>query len=138
MLAPSRAGVSQAFVDWLHAIDRSGKLFLTVVTIHELEKGIALLESKGAIAKAKGLKIWLVGLTTTYADRILDFDTGTAAVAGKLEAKAISAGTATGMADAIIAGIAASRDLHVVTHNVKHFQPFGVAVSSPDEAVQLP
>ena len=39
-----------------------------------------------------------------------------------------------GMADAVIAGIAAAHQLVIVTRNTKHFLPFGVAVLSPDEA----
>lgn len=34
----------------------------------------------------------------------------------------------------MIAGIAAVHDLVIVTRNVKHFLPFGVAAASPDEA----
>jgi predicted nucleic acid-binding protein len=41
------------------------------------------------------------------------------------------------MADASIAGIAAARDLMVVTRNTKHFFPFGVHAVLPDEAVSL-
>jgi predicted nucleic acid-binding protein len=40
------------------------------------------------------------------------------------------------MADAIIAGVAAANDFHIITRNAKHFLPFGVAASSPDEAAQ--
>jgi toxin FitB len=38
------------------------------------------------------------------------------------------------MADAMIAASAAAHDLVVVTRNVKHFSPFGVAVLAPDQA----
>ena len=112
-----------------------GRVFLSVVAIHEIEKGIALLEHKGATAKAAGLKVWLAGLVATYDDKIIPLDATAAAFAGQLEAKAISAGHNPGMADAIVAGIAKAQDLMIVTHNTRHFLPFGVAVSSPDEAV---
>jgi hypothetical protein len=46
-------------------MDREGRVFLSVVTIHEIEKGIALLETQGATAKAAGLKLWLAGLVAT-------------------------------------------------------------------------
>lgn len=136
MLAPSRPEASGAFVDWLERMDAGGSLFLSVVTIHEIEKGIALLEHKGAAAKAASLKVWLAGLVATYDDKIIPVDTVAAALAGQLEAKAIAAGHDPGMADATIAGIAKAHDVVVVTRNTRHFQGFGVAVLSPDEATR--
>ena len=132
MLSPSRGDTSPAFLEWLEQRDEEGLIFLSVVTIHEIEKGRALLEYQGATAKAAGLRIWLAGLVATYADKILDLDASAAALAGQLEAKAVSAGHDSGMADAIIAGIAKAHDLEVVTGNTRRFLPFGVAVSSPD------
>lgn len=134
MLSPSREA-SPVFLDWLERMDRDGRLFLSVVTIHEIEKGIALLDRKGATAKASGLTRWLAGLVSSYDDKILIVDAAVAAVAGRLEAKAISSGHHPGTADAIIAGIAKTNDLHIVTCNGKHFSPFGVIASSPDEVV---
>ncbi len=136
MLAPARAA-SARFIEWLERVDSEGRLFLSVVAIHEIEKGISLLEHKGAVAKAAGLKVWLAGLVTTYDDKIIPVDASAAALAGKLEAKAIAAGHNPGMADATIAGIAKVRDLLVVTHNTRHFAPFGTDVATPDEAVHL-
>jgi toxin FitB len=135
MLSPSNAGVSSRFLEWMEHVDGEGRVFLSVVAIHEIEKGIALLEHKGATAKAAGLGIWLAGLIAGYADKILRFDAPAAALAG-LEAKAIAAGHDPGMADAAIAGIAKSHDLVIVTRNTKHFEPFGVRVASPDEAAE--
>ncbi len=134
MLSPSRAEASARFLDWLDRMDGEGRIFLSVVTIHEIEKGIALLSHKGAAAKAASLRVWLSGLVTTYDDKILGTDAAAAALAGRLEAKAISAGHDPGMADATVAGIAKANDLIVVTLNTKHFVPFGVGVVSPDDA----
>lgn len=136
MLSPSRAEASARFLDWLERMDGEGRLFLPVVTIHEIEKGIALLEHKGAAAKAAGLKVWLKGLAATYDDKIIPFDASAAALAGQLEAKAISGGHDPGMADAIIAGIAKAHNLVIVTRNTRHFLPFGANMLSPDEAGQ--
>lgn len=134
MLSPSQNTASAMFLAWLEHMDGEDRLFLSVVTIHEIEKGIALLESKGATAKASDLRIWLSGLVSTYEDKILGFDATGAPLSGQLEAKAMAAGHHPGMADAIIAGIAKARDLFVVTRNTRHFLPFGVGVISPDEA----
>jgi hypothetical protein len=137
MLSPARAASSAGFVDWLGRVDSEGRVFLSVVAIHEIEKGIALLEHKGATAKAAGLKLWLAGLVATYHDKIIAFDANAAALAGQLEAKALSAGYDPGMADAVIAGTAKTQDLVIVTLNKKHFLPFGIGVATPDEAVRL-
>ncbi len=137
MLSPSRAEASTRFLEWLERMDGEGRIFLSAVTIHEIEKGIALLEHKGAVTKAAGLRVWLSGLAVTYDDKILGLDASAAALAGQLEAKAISSGHDPGMADAIIAGIAKAHDLVIVTRNTKHFLPFGVSVSSPDEAAGI-
>jgi predicted nucleic acid-binding protein len=58
-LAPSKAEASGDFLTWLDRMDGDGRLFLSVVSIHEIEKGIALLDHKGATAKAASLKAWL-------------------------------------------------------------------------------
>ncbi len=136
MLSPSRAEASLHFLAWFERMDEEGRLFLSVVTIHEIEKGIALLEHKGSAAKAAGLRVWLSGLVAAYDDKILGVDLPAAALAGRLEAKAIAAGHDPGLADATIAGIAKAHDLAIVTHNTKHFVPFGVEVMAPDEAGQ--
>jgi len=136
MLSPSKAGVPTKFLEWLERADSEGRIFLSVIAIHEIEKGIALLEHKGATAKAASLKLWLAGLVATYDDKIMPVDASSAALAGQLEAKAILAGYDPGMADATMAGIAKAQELVIVTHNTKHFLPFGIDVATPDEVVQ--
>ncbi len=138
MLSPSRGEAPLGFLGWLEAMDAEGQLFLSVVTIHEVEKGIALLEHKGAVAKAAGLKVWLSGLVNTYDDKILSLDATTAAISGQLEAKAVAAGHKPGMADATIAGIAKAHGLTIVTRNMKHFVSFGVSVVVPDDLAAAP
>jgi len=136
MLAPSRAGASTRFLDWLESMDREGRIFLSVVTVHEVERGIAQLEHKGAAAKAAGLRVWLAGLVAAYEDKILGVDARAASFAGRLEAKALAAGHDPGMADAVIAGIAGMHNLVIVTGNVRHFLPFVVSAATPDEVIE--
>ncbi|MDR0781014.1 MAG: PIN domain-containing protein [Pseudomonadales bacterium] len=135
MLAPARATVSAKVLDWLERMDAESRLFLAAVTIHEIEKGIALLEYKRAKEKAARLQVWLTDLIATYGDKIIAFDAAAATFAGRLEAKAIAAGHNPGMADAAIAGIAQAHDLIVLTGNTRHFLPFGIPAWSPDAAV---
>src|SRR5690606_713448 len=128
LLSPSQGGASPAFLSWLDEADTSSGLFLSVVTVHEIERGIALLDHKGATAKARDLRRWLDGLVSTYEDRILPIDAAVSAVSGQLEAIAVSAGHNPGMADALIAGTAKAHDLTVVTFNLRHFGQFGLDV----------
>ena len=102
--------------------------------LHRIQTGIALQQHKGATAKASALDIWLTGLRAGYADRILKFDAMAAEASGKIEARALATGHSPGMADSMVTGIAKAHGLVVVTHNIKHFRPFGISAVSPTEA----
>ncbi len=91
---------------------------------------------KGATAKAAELKVWLAGLVATYDDKIIPIDPVAAALAGQLEAKAISAGPDLGMTDASMAGIAKTQDFVILAPNTKHFAPFGIKMVTPEEAAR--
>ncbi len=120
------------FLEWLDRVDRQSQLYLSVVTLHEIEKGIVLLEEKGAVSKAAALRSWLSGLISMFQARILGFEAIDAPISGRLEGQAIAAGFSPGMADAMIAGIAKRRDLLVVTRNNRHFSCLGVNTQDPD------
>ncbi|MDN5929431.1 MAG: type II toxin-antitoxin system VapC family toxin [Hyphomicrobiales bacterium] len=126
LLSPSKGKESSKFLTWLDEADAKNELFLSVVTIHEIERGITLLDRKGATAKARDLRQWMDGLVSTYEDRILPIDEAVSAISGRLEAEAVSAGHNPGMADALIAGTAKAHALTVVTLNLRHFVPFAV------------
>jgi predicted nucleic acid-binding protein len=127
-----RADVSANFVRWLDEQGAIDAVYLSAVTIHEMEKGIGLLEHKGATAKAWSIRIWLCGLIAGYDSSVLAVDAETAWLSGELEAIAIAAGHAPGAADAMIAGTAKRHGLTVITNNLRHFQPFGIPVLTPD------
>lgn len=137
MLSPTAAEVSPAFLDWLERRDREGRLFLSIVMVHEIVRAVAALERKGEIGKSAALTGWLAGLVAAFDDRIIAVDSAAAARAARLEAKAIAAGHAPGMADALVAGVAESHDLVIVTRASEHFQPFGVTAVSPEAAIEL-
>lgn len=126
LLSPSKGEASPKFLSWLDEADAKGDLFLSAVTVHEIERGITLVERKGATAKARDLRQWMDGLASAYEDRILPVDAAVSAISGRLEAEAMSAGHNPGMSDALIAGTAKAHDLIVVTDNQRHFAPFGV------------
>jgi predicted nucleic acid-binding protein len=128
-----RAELSDSFMQWLDEQAENDLVFLSVITVHELEKGIRLLEHKGASAKAAKLRIWLDGLIFGYDDCVLAISPDVARHSGRLEARAIEAGQSPGASDALIAGTAQHHGLTVITRNTRHFQAFGVPVLSPDE-----
>ncbi|MFB2566952.1 PIN domain-containing protein [Rhizobium sp. IMFF44] len=133
MFAPSKASASNTFAEWVDEQDRRDAIYLSALTIHEIEKGIRLLEAKGAKAKAAGIHTWLQGLIAGYGDHILPVDKDVALESGRLEAKAVIAGHNPGAADAVIAGTASIHKLIVITASLKHFLPFDIPVQSPDQ-----
>ena len=58
-----------------------------------------------------------------YADRVLPFDLTAARIAGALSDAAQAEGRHPGFADVAIAAIAKSRELAIVTLNLRHFAP---------------
>jgi toxin FitB len=138
LLSPTGPEASPAFLDWLERRDREGRLFLSVVTVHEIVKSVALLEHEGAQEKAAALTGWLAGLVAAYDDRIVAIDATAAARAARLEARALAAGHAAGLAEALTAGVADSRELVIVTRNAENYLPLGVSTVSPEAATELP
>lgn len=129
LLAPGRSGVPEGFVSRAEELERLGQLYLSAVSIHELEKGVRLLDARGAVRKARSLESWLKPLVAHHSAAILAVDAEVAQVSGELEARAVSAGFNSGASDAMIAGTAHHHGLVLVTGNVRHFEPFGIAVT---------
>jgi predicted nucleic acid-binding protein len=103
MFSPSRATATPEFADWLEGQEQVSAVYLSAITVHEIEKGVRLLEARGAMVKAAGIELFLKGVIAGYGDRILPVDAGVAREGGKLEAKAIAAGHNPGASDAMIA-----------------------------------
>ncbi|CAN7218166.1 type II toxin-antitoxin system VapC family toxin [Rhizobium sp. LjRoot30] len=132
MFSPSQAAASEGFMAWMEEQERANGIYLSAVTVHEIEKGVRLLDHRGATAKAAAIRFWLLGLVSFYGDNILPFDAAVAQLSGELEAMAVSAGHSPGAADAMIAGTAKAHGLILITRNLKHFESFAIKVRSPD------
>jgi predicted nucleic acid-binding protein len=131
--APSRGLASTALVAWM---DRnSERLFLSAISIAEIEGGIAKIRREGARRKAAGLEEWLEYLLHLYSSRVLPFDVPAARIAGKLSDRARSKRQSPGFADLGIAATATAHDLIVLTRNLRHFAPLGISVHNPFESL---
>jgi predicted nucleic acid-binding protein len=126
--APSRP-VSPAFMEWMDA--HSASLFLSAVTVAEIEDGISKLRREGATRRSADLTAWLDTVLHLYSDRILAFDAAIARIAGGLSDRARGLGYAPGLADIIIAATARHRGLTILSRNLRHLEPLGVAVVDP-------
>ena len=111
-------------VTWI-AAQRTADLFLSVISIGEIERGIAL-ERPRDPEFADALTGWLDAALALYGDRILPFDLRTARRWGQL-----SAALGNDSADLMIAATALEQGLTVVTRNVRHFTPTGVPTLDP-------
>jgi hypothetical protein len=111
-------------VKWFER-QRTADLFLSVVSIGEIERGIARQRAidpgfAGALAE------WLDRVVTLYGERIVPFDLRAARRWG-----ALSAAFGNDSADLMIAATALENGFTVVTRNVSDFEPAGVPVLDP-------
>jgi len=130
VLAPGReAYVPTPLGEWLQAHHQA--LYLPCIAIAEMAQGIGKLRRAGGTERADRLERWLDGLLARYADRILLLDAQAARLAGQMSDAAIAKGCHPGFADVAIAALAQHAGLLLLTCNLKHFQPLGVACADP-------
>jgi predicted nucleic acid-binding protein len=101
-------------------------LYLSVVTIGELRRGVELLRHRNDIRQAQRLEAWLESLVGQYADHILDFASEEAQIWGRLRVPHPE-----NAIDKQIAATALIYDFKLVTGNVRHFEGLGVALLNP-------
>lgn len=121
---------SRSIVRWV-ASQRTGDLYLSVVSIGEIERGIEK-QRLHDLDFADTLGRWLDDVIRLYGDRILPVDLPTARRWGRL-----SQATGRQDADLLIAASALERGLTVVTCNVRHFEPTGVSVLDPSAPAEV-
>jgi hypothetical protein len=127
--APTKAQAAVELVDWM---DRhSATLHLSVVTVAEIQDGIAKSRREGATRKAQRLTEWLEALLHLYAAQILPVDLAVARRIGLLSDRARGLGYAPGLADLAIAATAQHHGWIVLTRNLRHFAPLGVPAHDP-------
>jgi predicted nucleic acid-binding protein len=113
-----------AAVTWLRAA-QSDTLFLSAITIGEIQKGITM-KARTDPHQAAGLLRWLDELRFVYAGRILPVNDAVAVTWGRLMAE-----RSRPVADTLIAATARTFNKVVVTRNVADFAGTGVDVIDP-------
>lgn len=112
-------------VAWAEAIDTS-QLFISVVTILELEKGILQVERKDT-KQGKVLRAWLDNqVIPAFSGKVLAIDTDIALKCAKLHVP-----NPKSERDALIAATALVYKMTVVTRNIKDFENSGVLLLNP-------
>lgn len=123
-LRRGKANPSEQVRRWA-AAQPSHVLFLSAITLLELELGIQLLERR-VPAQGSALRTWLTGVGAAFEGRILAFTQHTAPLCAALHVPNPSSER-----DAMIAAIALEHKFTLVTRNVSDFEKTGVPVLNP-------
>ncbi|QTR53718.1 type II toxin-antitoxin system VapC family toxin [Thiothrix unzii] len=114
-------------VAWANSV-LPASLFLSVISILELEMGILLIERRDQ-EQGKMLRNWLENqVLPTFEERILAVDTAVARQCARLHVP-----DPCSERDALIAATALVHGMTVVTRNVDDFKPTGIAILNPWE-----
>ncbi len=102
------------------------KLFISVITLGELRRGVELIRGRGDEKQATLLEKWLTSVIAKYSNNILDFTEVEAQVWGKLRVPHYE-----NAIDKQIAATALTYNLVLVTRNVSDFDRLGVKLVNP-------
>ena len=115
---------------WAQSVD-AADLFVSAITLMELELGVLSIERKDATQGAL-LRSWLEQhVLPEFSRRTLPIDTAVALRCARLHVP-----DKRGERDALIAATALVHGMTVVTRNVADFKPTGVSILNPWEAQQ--
>lgn len=115
-------------VRWVDSVDER-KLFLSVLTMGELEKGITKLQE--SLRKAD-LQEWLEhDLAERFTGRILPVDAAVAVAWGRIQGEAERMGAKLPVIDSLLTATAEIHCLTLATRNVADFDRCGATVFNP-------
>lgn len=113
---------------WLEKSRKRNTAFLSVVTIGEVSRGIARIESVEG-RRPDRYMAWLESTLSDYGQRVLPVTIEIARRWGRLTNDLRNTNP-----DLLIAATALEHDLTVVTRNVRHFEPTGAKLLNPYES----
>ncbi len=117
----SKKKPSPKVIDWLDAqIEQS--LFISTITIGEIQKGISALP---ASKRRAALAEWLEELIYRCDERVLPLDVRVLRSWGEMTAKLEKKGRVLPLMDSLIAATAITHDLRIVTRNTDDFAQTG-------------
>lgn len=115
-------------VSWIETVDE-GLLYLSVLTVGEIRKGIASLTDASRRVKLEG---WVDrDLHVRFAGRILPIDLMVADRWGRLAGKAAGQGLQIPVIDGLLSASALQFDLVLVTRDTRHLSTAGVPFFNP-------
>jgi predicted nucleic acid-binding protein len=120
----------QNVVTWVKNVNRDD-LFLSVITIGEIKKGITKLPQS---LRKDNIQNWFESeLLTDFEARILPLDLSVMLVWGELIGKLEKKGRNLPTLDSLIAATTRYYDLTLVTRNTKDFEGIGIKIFNPFE-----
>ncbi|MBT9139313.1 MAG: Toxin FitB [Syntrophomonadaceae bacterium] len=114
-------------IEWLNQ-EPSESLFLSVITIGEVRKGLTRLPDSKRKERLSG---WLNTLLEDYAERILPIDLKVAENWGFIQGNAEKAGTPMSSIDSLIAATSYTHNLILATRNESDFIPGNIPIINP-------
>jgi predicted nucleic acid-binding protein len=102
------------------------RLYVSVLTLGEIERGIARIRGRGDHSQASALEGWLHDVETGFEERVLPVTLGVATAWGRQRHE-----RPLPVIDALIAATAQINGMTVVTRNVRDFELAGVPVLNP-------
>ena len=113
---------------WIDATDEE-LLFLSVLTLGEIRKGVVLLPRS---ARRTSLEAWLLkDLPLRFSGRILDIDQEVAHRWGQISGLASAKGVNVPVIDGLLAATAIQHNLTLVTRNIRDVAATGVTLFNP-------